>query len=256
MVRLLAGGVLAVLDVDRVVGHLLHAAAHQPAVALLRGHALDLGLLRIEVVGDRVHLVALRPLGELGLRDHRLAFERIGLAVGMDDLRVHVDAYVVGLEIALLVGDVALVVDVDPLVAHVVDQRVGVAARDRGVEQRRGCARPLRRVAPGGALQRIGAPGDERIDADREERIALLPQRRVAYDAAPVFGACAASCGPLAGSRLRRLRHRLRPQRRVGGAPCAERRIGRRAENRPSGRRGSGHQLGEERDDERREDIF
>ena len=169
MVRFVAGRIFSVLDVDRVVGHLLDAAAHQPAVALLRRHALDLGLLRFEVVGDRVHLVGgFAAVGEFGFGDDGLAFERVGFAVCVDQLGVHVDLHVVGLEVAVLIGDVAFVVDVDHLVADVVHQRVLVLARNRIVEEGAGLARPLDRVAGHGvglpAGQRVGPAGDERID--------------------------------------------------------------------------------------------
>ena len=155
VVGLVARCVHAVLDVDRVVGHLLHAAAHEPAVALLRRHALDLGLLGGEVVGDRIHLVGGRAVRELRLGYDRLAVERVGLAVGEDRLVGHVDAHEIGLEVAVLVGDVALVVDVDQLVAHVVDERVGALALDCAVEEPRGLARFAGRVA----LHRVGGEG-------------------------------------------------------------------------------------------------
>ena len=122
VVRIFAGGVFAVFDVDGVVGHLLHAAAHQPAVALLRGHALDFGLLRVDVVDNRVHRVGLAALRKLGLGDRGFPLDRVGLAVCVNQLVVHVDAHEVGLQAAVLVGDAAFVVDVDRLVAHVVDQ--------------------------------------------------------------------------------------------------------------------------------------
>ena len=173
MIRFVAGRIFSVLDVDRVVGHLLDAAAHQPAVALLCRHALDLGLLRFEVVGDRVHLVGgFAAVGEFGFGDDGLAFERVGFAVCVDQLGVHVDLHVVGLEVAVLIGDVAFVVDVDHLVADVVNQRVLVLARNRVVEEGAGLARPLDRVAGHGvgllAGQRVGPAGDERIDLRTE----------------------------------------------------------------------------------------
>ena len=129
VIRLVAGGVFAALDVDVVVGHLLHAAADEPSVALLRRHALDLGLARLEIVGDGVHLVGRgRTFGEFGAGDRGLPFQRVGLPVGVNLPGVHVDAHEVGFEVHVLVVDVALVVDVDHLVADVGDQRVGVLA--------------------------------------------------------------------------------------------------------------------------------
>ena len=147
---MVAGRVFAVLDVEGVVGHLLHAAAHEPAVALLRRHALDLGLLRIEVVGDRVHLVGGPAVGKLGFRYRPHAVHRVGLSIGMDQLRVHVDAHVVGLEVAALIGYVALVVDVYQLVAYVVDQRIRTLSVERIVEELLGRARLAHRIAPHG----------------------------------------------------------------------------------------------------------
>ena len=215
VVGLVARGVFAVLDVDRVVGHLLHAAAHEPSVALLRGHTLDLRLLRIEVVGDRVHLVGGRAVGEFRFRDDRLAFQRVGFAVGVDQLRVHVDAHEVGFEVAVLVGHVALVVDVDELVAHVVDQRVGVLARDRVVEERSRRTRffdriPAHRVGRQRIRdqrirgQRVGFLGDERVDLCREERILLLLRQRVegSVAAGPFAGGAGFAAGFAARERM------------------------------------------------------
>ena len=173
------------------VGHLLHAPADQPAVALLRCHALDLGLLRGEVVGDRIHRVRCVALGEFGLGDDRFAFERIGLAVCIDHLVVHVDLHVVGLEVAVLIGDVALVVDIDHLVAHVVDQRILVLARDRVVEER---PRFLglflfHRVAGDG----VRSAAFERVAFLRDERIELLLRQGFECGAAACLfpgGAC------------------------------------------------------------------
>lgn len=178
MVGVVAGGVFAVLDVDGVVGHLLDASAHKPAVALLGGHALDFGLLGGEVVGDGVHLVGGRTLGELGLRDDGPPFQRVGLAVGVDQLGIHVDLHVVGLEVAVLVGDVALVVDVDLFAAQVVDQRIGILTRDGVVEERLG------RTRPGGGVGRLSAErvgGAERIGLERHERIELRPGDGIAH---------------------------------------------------------------------------
>ena len=159
---MVAGGVLAVLDVDRVVGHLLHAAAHQPAVALLRGHALDFRLLRVEVVGDRVHLVGGRPFGEFGFGDNILAVERVGLAVGVDHLRIHVDAHVVGLEVAVLVGDVALVVDVDQLVGTPL--RAAASSPNRGGACRRRASRAVPRPENRPSAPRASRPAPKRAN--------------------------------------------------------------------------------------------
>ena len=166
-----AGGVFAVLDVDRVVGHLLDAAADEPAVAFLRRHAFDLGFLGVDVVGDGVHRVGRRPLLEDGMRNRRFAFHRVGLAVGVYLLGLHVDAHVVRLEVARLVGYVAFVVDVDRVVRQIVDQRVLVLARDDVVEKT--ASAPAGCVgghggAVGAAAERIG--GRERARSGRRHR--------------------------------------------------------------------------------------
>ena len=260
VVRLVAGGVFAVLDVDRVVGHLLHAAAHQPAVALLRGHALDLGLLRVEVVGDRVHLVGGRTVGELGLGDDELALHRVGFAVGVDQFRVHVDAHEVGLEVAVLIGDIALVVDVDQLVAHVVDQRVGVLARDRIVEKGARGPRFLDRVAVqrvcgervgAGHVQRVGFPGDERIDLRREERVALLLRQGVEGGAPPgLFAGLPPCLAPREGLRfVRRRAHGV-------GGKGSRKGVGHGAVERRAGGRAAQDDLGEQEQNRRRQEIF
>ncbi len=188
VVRLVAGGVLAVGDVDRVVLHLFHVAAHQPAVALLRGYALDLRLGRLDVVGDGVHRVGGAALREDRAGRSRFALHRIGLSVGVDLLIVHVHAHEVGLQVHVLIGDVALVVDVYHLVAHVVDQRVAVLARDDVVEE--GAAALF---GGGVGRRRVDARSvrfqpfaDQRIDTGREERVA--PLRLAVLAGHPVAG--------------------------------------------------------------------
>ena len=266
MVGVVAGGVLAVLDVDRVVGHLLHAAAHEPAVALLGGHALDLGLLRVEVVGDRVHLVGRRTLAELGFGDDGLPLDRVGLAVGVDQARIHVDLHEVGLEVAVLVGDVALVVDVDHLVLHVVDQRVGVLARNGVVEERfggTGRGRVAARCAGGRSVGR----GPERllrhqrIELRRGDRIAHLLREGVERFAAPCrFAGRAdlfAPVAPLPGPRRRGIGEAAFEGSDGGGVGrCHRERVGCGGEDHSPGSRSAGHQLHEHRDDARRKEIF
>ena len=264
VVGFVAGGVFAVLDVNRVVGHLLHAAAHQPAVALLRGHALDLGLLRIEVVGDRVHLVGGRTVGELGFRDDEFALHRVGLAVGVDQFRIHVDTHEVGLEVAVLVGDVALVVDVDQLVAHVVDQRVGVLARNRVVEEGACGPRFLDRVAVQrvrrerigpGHLQRVGFPGDERIDLRRKERVALLLRKGVEGGAATgLFTGLFAGFAPRRGDGRCPFAGRKRVHG-VGGSGIRKG-VGGGAVERRTGSRTAQNDLGKQEQNRRRQEIF
>ena len=243
VIRLVAGGVFAALDVDVVVGHLLHAAADEPSVALLRRHALDLGLARLEIVGDGVHLVGRgRTFGEFGSGDRGLPFQRVGLPVGVNLPGVHVDAHEVGFEVHVLVIDVALVVDVDHLVADVVDQRVGVLAVHDVFEE--GSA--LLFAARGVALERIGRH-PQRVG--RQERI-RLQHERIGDDGRLLgFGGLlhAAAFAP---------REALRPavvvgRSAVGGGDVRRcgtlyRGVGGKAEN----------HLREENDDERRSEIF
>ena len=265
MVGLVAGRVFAVFDVDCVVGHLLHAPADQPAVALLRCHALDLGLFRGEVVGDRIHRVRSVALGEFGLGDDRFAFERIGLAVCIDHLVVHVDLHVVGLEVAVLIGDVAFVVDIDHLVAHVVDQRILVLARDRVVEER---PRFLglflfHRVAGDGvrsaAFERVAFLRDERIELCAEERIALLLRQGFECGAATcLFPGSACLLAAVAAALGRNFRHFGRgfgmDPEGIGQA-LAEAVFGCRGKHSPGYGRAE-HQLGEEEECRRRKQIF
>ena len=263
MIRFVAGRIFSVLDVDRVVGHLLDAAAHQPAVALLRRHALDLGLLRFEVVGDRVHLVGgFAAVGEFGFGDDGLAFERVGFAVCVDQLGVHVDLHVVGFEVAVLIGDVAFVVDVDHLVADVVNQRVLVLARNRIVEEGAGLARPLDRVAGHGvglpAGQRVGPAGDERIDLRTEHRVALLLRHGFEFGVAagflaggPCLRAAFAACAGGFGNFGRGFRKGICRNGIVGAGAVR----GGCGEHAPGCGRAE-HQLGEEQDQRRRKQIF
>ena len=127
VVGLVAGRIFAALDVDVVVGHLLHAAADEPAVTLLCRDTLDLRLARLEIVGDRIHHVGrCGAFGELRPRRGGNAVDGVGLAVGIDLLGLHVHPHEVRLEVHVLIGDVSLVVDIDHLVADVIDQRVGI----------------------------------------------------------------------------------------------------------------------------------
>ena len=257
VVGLVAGRVFAVFDVDRVVGHLLHAPADQPAVALLRCHALDLGLLRGEVVGDRIHRVRCVALGEFGLGDDRFAFERIGLAVCIDHLVVHVDLHVVGLEVAVLIGDVALVVDIDHLVAHVVDQRILVLARDRVVEER---PRFLglflfHRVAGDG----VRSAAFERVAFLRDERIELLLRQGFECGAAACLfpgGACLlAAVAAALGRSFRHFGRGFGMDPEGIGQALAEAVFGCRGKHSPGYGRAE-HQLGEEEECRRRKQIF
>ena len=129
-----AGGVFAVGDVDRVVGHFLDARAFQVAFSVLRRHAFDTGLFGGDVVGDRVHLVGRSSVGEFG-PGVRLG-GRIFASVGEDDLVVHVDFHEVRLQVFILVVDVAFLVDVDRFVTKIVNQRILVFPRNYVVEER------------------------------------------------------------------------------------------------------------------------
>ena len=152
VVGLVAGGVFAVHDVDRVVGHLLDILAQQEAFALLGGHALDLRLARVDVVEDGVHRVGRGSLREdgTGLGACRGIVHD---ARGVDLLAAQLDPHEVGLEVHVAVGDVALLVDVDHLVLGTVHQRVGVLAADDRVQK----VLDQDRVVPGGVgAERIG----------------------------------------------------------------------------------------------------
>lgn len=226
-----------------LVGHLLHAAADEPSVALLRRHALDLGLARLEIVGDGVHLVGRgRTFGEFGAGDRGLPFQRVGLPVGVNLPGVHVDAHEVGFEVHVLVIDVALVVDVDHLVADVVDQRVGVLAVHDVFEEGSAllfaaawCRVGANRTAP--AASRAAGANPPATRAYRRRRAAPGLRRP-------------ASCGGVAP------REALRPavvvgRSAVGGGDVRRcgtlyRGVGGKAEN----------HLREENDDERRSEIF
>ena len=264
MIRLVAGGVFAVLNVDRIVGHLLYAAAHQPAVALLRGHTFDLGLLRVEVVGDRVHLVGGRTVGKLRFGDDELALHRVGLAVGVDQFRIHVDAHEVGFEVAVLVSDVALIIDVDQFVAHVVNQRVGVLARDRVVEESARGPRFFDRVAVqrvdrervgAGHAQRVGFAGYERVDLRRKERIALFLRKGVESVAPPGLFTGLPPCFAPRGGDARRPSVVRKRAHGVGGEGIREG-VGCGAVERRAGCRAAQNDLGKQEQDRCRQEIF
>ena len=114
---------------------------------------------------------------------------RVGLAVGVHRLRIHVDLHVVGLEVAALVRHVAFVVDVNEFVAHVVNQRVGALSVERVVEKSLRGARGLRTVSrcrlsaaggvPSAADSESALAGHQRVDMRREKRVALLLRQGV-----------------------------------------------------------------------------
>ena len=192
VVRLVAGGVFAVLDVDGVVVHLFDVVADQPAVALLSRHAFDFRLFAADVVGDRVHRVGIGgSFGESGVGNCRFAVYRVALAVGVDDLFVHIDPHEISLEIHVLVVDIALVVDIDRAVAYVVVERVLVFAADDVVQERFFPGRialgrvltqriAQQRVVAGGSRtvgggdRREGRRSEDRVDPGVEKRILLL----------------------------------------------------------------------------------
>ena len=192
VVRLVAGGVFAVLDVDGVVVHLFDVVADQPAVALLSRHAFDFRLFAADVVGDRVHRVGIGgSFGESGVGNCRFAVYRVALAVGVDDLFVHIDPHEISLEIHVLVVDITLVVDIDRAVAYVVVERVLVFAADDVVQERFFPGRialgrvltqriAQQRVVAGGSRtvgggdRREGRRSEDRVDPGVEKRILLL----------------------------------------------------------------------------------
>jgi len=194
----------------------------------MRRHTLDLGLLGGEVVGDGVHPVGGRSFRELGLGDHGAPVERVGLAVGVDQLGVHVDLHVVGLEVAVLVGDVALVVDVDHLVAHVVDQRVGVLSRDGVVEKGLGRAQASDGVAPERVVggKRVGLAGHERVELRTGNGVAHFLRQGIEFVAAAFFFAEIAADVPALGARGSRVGQA--PFRRPGRSGIVhDKRVGR-----------------------------
>ena len=117
MVGLVAGGVHTICDVDRIILHALHIVANEPAVALLCGDTLDLGTLGLDVVGDRIHIERCLALREQRSCNDDLAIYRVGLAVGVDALLVEVDVHIIGLQIHIVVGHIALLIDIDLVVA-------------------------------------------------------------------------------------------------------------------------------------------
>ena len=119
---LVASGVHTICDVDGVVLHALHIITDEPAIALLCGNTLDLGTLCLDVVGDRVHVQRGFTLREQRAGRDDLSINRIGLAVGVNALIVEVDIHVIGLQVHVVVGDITLLVDIDAIVAQVVEE--------------------------------------------------------------------------------------------------------------------------------------
>ena len=134
MIRI-AGGVLTVGDVDRVVLHLLDLESLQITISIAGCHPPDPGLLRIDVVIDRIHLIgSCRTVGKLGTC--RFSGNRIIPSVRENELLIHVDLHVIPFQILVLIGDIALFVDIDPFVADIVDQRVLILSGDRILQKR------------------------------------------------------------------------------------------------------------------------
>ena len=119
---LVASGVHTICDVDGVVLHALHIITDEPAIALLCGNTLDLGTLCLDVVGDRVHVQRGFTLREQRAGRDDLSINRVGLAVGVNALIVEVDIHVIGLQVHVVVCDITLLVDIDAIVAQVVEE--------------------------------------------------------------------------------------------------------------------------------------
>ena len=164
-----AGGELSSGYIDRIVLHLLDPGSEQIAFSVLRRHLLDPGFLGLDVVGDRIHLVARRAVQKFGPRG--LARHRVHPSVRENLLALHIDLHEVGLQVLVLILHVAFLVNIDELAARIVDQRVFVIARNHIVEKRLALHTVRRqrigrkqRRAQTGERRRIGAEGKRTAD--------------------------------------------------------------------------------------------
>ena len=130
-----ADGVHAVGDVDGLVRQHLDVAALEQAFVLLGDHVGDAGLAALEVVAELFHLVGLAALAHFG-HALPLAGQRVQGAPGIDRGRIHVILHVVGrqLEILVLDGNPAPVVDLALAVGEDLQRRVGGIGEGRTVE--------------------------------------------------------------------------------------------------------------------------
>ena len=136
VVGLVAGGVHTISDVDRVILHLLHIVTDKPTITLLCGDTLNLGALALDVVGDGIHIQRGAALREEGACYGGHAVNGVDLAVGVDILAVEVDVHKISLQIHIVVCYIALLVDIDHLLAHIVVERVCRTALNDAVEAR------------------------------------------------------------------------------------------------------------------------
>ena len=113
-----AGGELSSGYIDRIVLHLLDPGSEQIAFSVLRRHLLDPGFLGLDVVGDRIHLVARRAVQKFGPRG--LARHRVHPSVRENLLALHIDLHEVGLQVLVLILHVAFLVNIDELAARIV----------------------------------------------------------------------------------------------------------------------------------------
>ena len=142
------------------------------------------------------------------MRRNGLALDRVGLAVGEYVFGREVDTHEIGFEIHVLIGHIALVIDVYQTVARIEDERVGILALDDVFKE--GTAGALRRVGRQSvASAGASASGERLVQTLRGKRIGTLPR----------FGTT-----PVAAGVGRPFARHGRPH--VGQHTCLSRRIG------------------------------
>ena len=130
-----ADRVFSVRQVDGMVVHQLDVLTVQDAVGIVRDHVLDPRLAGIEVVADFLHIVGLSALGH-----HRTAvpdaFQAVIHAAGEDGPFVHVVLHIVGRQLQVLVldGRGAIVIDEPVAVGEVADHRIGGIGEGRHLQ--------------------------------------------------------------------------------------------------------------------------
>ena len=136
-VRVVAGGVSSVLQVDHSRGVALRPRAGEESVLLRRVHVVDERLLALEIELDGVGVVGVASHLEDGLSLDTVLGGGVGGTHGRDIALVHIHSDAVGGEVHVLVLHVGVAVEMRHLVMGVVDQGVGGGVVDRCVHSTR-----------------------------------------------------------------------------------------------------------------------
>ena len=241
----IAGSELTAGYIDRVVLHLLDPGSEQITLSVLRRHLLDPGFLGLDVVGDRIHLVARRAVQKLGSRG--LARHRVHPSVRENLLALHVDLHEVGLQVLVLILHVALLVNIDELAARIVDQRVFVVARDHIVEKRL-ALHAVRR-------QRIDRK-QGRTQAGERRRIGAEGKRTAGRQAGGIGKARGIARGFFPGRDRIRTRQRADARGRIGNGHARQRVVTRSGGKPSEDHTAAKYHLSEQGKGQQEQDIF